>query len=799
MQGNTSLRGLDAVRGLVLIVSLLGIALTGIPCSAANLDDGVRMRVSETYGNLPLQFEANRGQTDDQVKFLWRGPARSLFLTASEAVLVSTNRAPHTPRATSGIRRTAAADGPAIPDVPAQSVLRIAYVGANPAPRIVGSQELPGKANYFLGNDPAKWRTNVPTYARVHYQDLYPGIDLVYYGTQRQVEYDFVVRPGADPNRIVLGFQGADRLEVDAEGDLVLQTRGGVVRQRRPRIYQEVDGVRTEIRGDYVKVPGTHWVSFRVATYDASRPLVIDPVLVYSTFLGGSLDDVGQGIAVDAAGNAYVTGVTRSADFPTTPGAFDTSFNNVPPSGNLNDVTRDAFVTKLNATGTALVYSTFLGGSRDFGGGGSGQAGSGEDEGLGIAVDAAGNAYVTGLTESRDFPTTPGAFDTTDNGFRDAFVTKLNATGTALVYSTFLGGSDGEEGRGIAVDTAGSAYVTGVTASADFPTTPGAFATTLNGGSDAFVTKLNAAGTALVYSTFLGGSGSEGVIGFIAQSGGIAVDAAGNAYVTGTTPSADFPTTPGAFDTTFNGLLDAFVTKLNAAGSALVYSTFLGGSSQEDGVGIAVDAAGNAYVTGNTASVDFPTTPGAFDTTFNGGSDAFVTKLNAAGTALVYSTFLGGSGAEGVLGGSIAVDSAGNAYVTGFTSSADFPTTPGAFGTTLNGAGDAFVTKLDATGTALVYSIFLGGSGLEEGGAIALDPAGNAYVTGLTSSADFPTTPGAFDTTYNGAVDAFVTKLAENPTTEAQCKNGGFQQFGFKNQGQCIRFIETGKDSRIGQ
>ena len=790
--GSTSvLRRLDGGRWLILIFSLLTVATTRIPGSVANVEgvtspaqenraavaasarnDSVRMQVSKIYGDLPLQFEANRGQMDQRVKFLWRGHARSLFLTAGEAVLVSTSRAPHTARAPGLMKRTMPAGDTAINNKHAQFALRMVYVGANSAPHIVGAQELPGKANYFIGRDPAKWRTNVATYARVQYQDLYPGIDLVYYGTQRQIEYDFVVRPGADPNRIVLDFEGADRLDVDAHGDLVLHTAGGVVRQRRPLIYQEVDGVRRAILGGYVKLDGTQ-VSFRVAAYDTRRPLVIDPALVYSTFLGGSAPDFGLGIAVDAAGNAYVTGETTSADFPTTPGAFDTTLN-----GGFGG---DAFVTKLSGSGTALVYSTFLGGS-------------GTDFGTGIAVDAAGNAYVTGRSGSPDFPTTPGAFDTTFNGIEDAFVTKLDAAGSALVYSTFLGGSLVDQGLGIAIDAAGNAYVTGATLSADFPTTPGAFSTTFTGASygvgDAFVTKLNAAGSALVYSTFLGGSGSD-------YGQGIAVDDSGNAYVTGATLSADFPTTPGAFDTTYHGTGDAFVTKLNAAGTALVYSTFLGGSGADGGSGIAVDAAGNAYVAGATFSADFPTTPAAFDTTYNGGvGDAFVTKLNVAGTALVYSTFLGGSGEDDARG--IALDAGGNAYVTGPTLSADFPTTPSAFDSTFNGATDVFVTKLNVAGSGLVYSTFLGGSGIDGGQAIAVDGSGDAYVTGFTTSADFPTTPGAFDTIFTGAADAFVTKLTNNPTDEEQCRQGRFQRFGFKNQGQCIRFIRTGKDSRIG-
>jgi hypothetical protein len=640
------------------------------------------------------------------------------------------------------------------------TAIRMIFAGANTTPRVTGLQELPGKANYFIGNDPTTWRTNVPTYAKVRYDDIYPGIDLIYYGNQRQLEYDFVVRPGADPTRIVLGFQGAARLEVDAQGDLVLHTAAGPIRQRKPVIYQEVDGVRTEIQGGYV-LTDRHQVSFRVAAYVASQPLIIDPVLFYSTYLGSGGLDGGSGIAVDTAGNAYVTGETFSMNFltpfPTTPGSFQTT----------SGVGSDAFVTKLNPTGSALVYSTYL-------------AGSGFDTGSGIAVDALGNAYVTGATRSGDFPTTLGAFQPTfGGGFNEAFVTKLNPTGSALVYSTYLGGRGGflgDGGSGIAVDGAGNAYVTGATDSPDFPTTVGAVQPTIRGGFDAFVTKLNPTGSALVYSTYLGGTSASD------EGSGIAVDTAGNAYVTGSTFSRDFPTTVGAFQTTRGGGFDAFVTKLNPTGSALVYSTYLGGSDFDFGNGIAVDTAGNVYVTGRTDSSDFPTTLGAFQTTFGGGfNDAFVTKLNPTGSALVYSTYLGGS-RSGDVGLGIALDTAGHAYVTGETNSSDFPTTVGALQPTFGGGfSDAFVTTLDPTGSALVYSTYLGGSGTpikqDTGFGIAVDTAGNAYVTGETSSSDFPTTAGAFQPTFGGTSDAFVAKITgivpPPPPTAGKVTGGG--------------------------
>jgi hypothetical protein len=707
--------------------------LVGFACPATAAPEA---RVSGTYGKLPLHFEANRGQTHEDVRFLARGPGYSLFLTATEAALTLTRQEPPA--------RGPAAHGKSEPRGPATgTVLRMTFAGANPDARLTGLEERPGKANYFIGNDPAKWRTNVPTYAKVRYTDLYPRIDLLYYGNQRQLEFDLVVRPGADPTHIVLDFQGADRVQVDPQGDLVLQTILGPIRQRKPVIYQEVDGIRKDIPGSYV-LKGEHQVGFKVAAYDASQPLVIDPVLSYSTYLGGGGDDTGYGIAVDAAGNVYVTGESRSIDFPTMAGVFQTTLGSGPLGGG------DAFVTKLDPTGSALLYSTYLGGSS-------------QDQGQGIAVDADGNAYVTGLTSSSDFPTTAGAFQATSRG-RDAFVTKLNPSGSALVYSTFLGGAASDSGQGIAVDANGNAYVAGVTTSSDFPTTVGAFqffrVRVLDiRRIDGFVTKLNPTGSALVYSSYLGGSDDD-------HAQAIAVDAAGNAYVTGGTYSFDFPRTIGAFQTTYRsaaGTADPFVTKIDPSGSSLVYSTYLGGTHHDYGVGIAVDANGNAYVTGWTNSIDFPTTAGAFQTSKGSagfGSDAFVTKLDPAGSALVYSSFLGGSGDDSAW--AIAVDAAGNACVTGLTSSSDFPTTPGAFQTRYGGgSSDAFVTQLNPTGSALLYSTYLGGSGSDYGQGLAVDASGNAYVTGATGSIDFPTTIGAFQTMHAAGsnLDAFVAKI----------------------------------------
>ncbi len=683
-------------------------------------------RLAEATGKIPLHFEANTGQTDDRVKFVTRGRGYTMFLTSNEAVLALRRPEAREDKARSARRRAE------LPGTVSQSVLRMTYAGANPAPRIVGQEELPGKANYFKGNDPAKWRANVPTFARVRYENLYPGIDLVYYGNQRALEYDFMVQPGADPGRIALSFAGQEALEIDAEGDLLVHTAHGAIRQPKPFVYQTVDGARRQIAGRYVLADGDS-VRFDVGAYDTAQTLVIDPELFYSTFLGGSADEESVAIAVDSSGSAYVTGSVTSVDFPTV-GAADPTFNGI----------GDVFVTRLDPTGSGLVYSTYFGG-------GSGEVGTA------IALDATGGAFVTGNTTSTDLPVTLLASDSTFNGGNDAFVFRLDASGSMLVYATYLGGSDLDLASGIAVDAGGNAYVSGLTVSADFPTTPLAFDQTLSGDNDAFVTKLNATGTALVYSTYLGGSVAGPVTEF---ASGIALDAAGNAYVAGSTSSSDFPTTPGAFQT-ISVSRDGFVTKLDATGMTLLYSTYLGGTDADEARGLSVDAAGSAYVIGTAVSADFPLM-NPFQNQLGGGADAFITKLNAAGSALAYSTYLGGSDVEEGYG--IAVDANGNAHVIGRTLSIDFPITAGAFQPTFGGGEDAFVTKLNPAGSALVYSSYLGGNDTDTNtGAIALDDLAepNAYVTGTAQSPDFPTTPGAFDTTLDGVRDGYIAQIVD--------------------------------------
>jgi hypothetical protein len=807
-------------------------AATVNPAATPAAIAGQKMRLAENYGKLPLSFEANQGQTDSRVRFLSRGRGYSLFLTGDAAVLTLERASQNAKRksqnakveasvaprfigaalpvgaSSAGTRPNAVRPynlptlfslagpmsgsdnelekprdrraGPALQSSrmadggESSAVLRMRLVGANAKAAVTGADELPGKSNYFIGNDPKKWRTNVPNYAKVKYQNVYPGVDLVYYGNRSgQLEYDFVVAPGADPGVIAMdvaaglsrhadvaaglsrhsdvgaglvpaheGHPQGVPLRIAADGDLLVKTDGGEVRFHRPVVYQPAinkaqrttdKGQRASVDGEYV-LQANSQVGFRVASYDHSKPLFIDPALSYSTYLGGSNWDQAYAIAVDSSGNAYVTGYTVSSDFPTE-NPIQATCDGCNPSTNNSD----AFVAKLDATGSSLVYSTYLGGN-------------GQDFGDGIAVDSSGNAYVTGYTSSTDFPTAnPLQASLGGSAAQNAFVSKLNAAGSALVYSTYLGGSHHDTGTGIAVDSSGDAYLTGTTSSTDFPTTPGAFQT-IPQGAGSFVAKLNAAGSALDYSTFLGPS----------SPAGIAVDSSGNAYVTGGTDSGDFPTVNPLQATNHGGLSDAFVSELNAAGSALVYSTYLGGSGFDFGYGIAVDSSGNAYITGATISTDFPTVSpyqGICGGCYKGDGDAFVAKLNAGGSALVYSTYLGGSNNDG--GSGIAVDPSGNAYLTGFTTSYDFPTinpiqaTCGSCG----GYSTAFVARLNSAGSGLTYSTYLGGSSNDFGQGIALDSYGSAYVTGATFSSDFPTV-NALQPTNHGGYDAFVAKIS---------------------------------------
>lgn len=659
----------------------------------------------EAYGNIPLHFEPNQGQvTASEVSFISRGRGYIMFAT-SDGLTLSLHSAE---------------------EDPAQA-LQVSLEGANPEPLITGFDELPGVSNYLIGNDPAQWQTGVPNYAKVKYEEVYPGIDLVLYGNQQQLEYDFVLAPGADPGQIELRFAGAESLEVDQNGDLMIGLAGGEVRQKAPLIYQEVEGEQREIQGGFV-LSGQQ-VSFKVGEYNRAFPLVIDPVLMYSTFLGGSNEDYPRHIAVDSAGNAYIAGYTYSSDFPTTPGAYQTS-------SSFTD-----FITKLNPSGSALVYSTYINAGDIYG----------------LAVDGSGNVLIAGATTA-GLPTTVGAYDTVMSGPEDGYVLKLNATGSALVYGTYLGGSNWDSVRALALDSTGAAYVTGFTNS-DFPVTAGAYDTTYNGGlEDIFVAKLSPTGSTLVYSTYVGGS-------LVESASAIAVDGSNNVYISGLVQYTGFPTTAGAYDTTFNGATDLIAFKLNATGSALLYSTYLGGSGDDTVSDMKVDGSGSVYLFGNTPSSNFPTTSGAYDRALDSSYATFLTKLNASGSALGYSTYLEAANAT-TIATALAINGSGNAYLAGsvYGSGANpsFPTTPGAYDTSfgLTDDQDLFITKFNASGNALLYSTLFGSdNGSEETVDMAVDGSGDVLVVGHAYETGVPTTAGAYDRSYNGYTDGFVLKL----------------------------------------
>jgi hypothetical protein len=640
-------------------------------------------------------------------------------------------------------------------------LLKLQNHNANPLPQ--GKIKQQGYYNYLIGNDPSKHASYVGLYKEAVVKNVYNGIDLRYYFENGYLRYDFIVQPGADPAQIRFSLEGEDK-EYMKNNTLCYTTRFGEVQMQDLFVYQQND--KKQVQSKFAQ-ENSVW-QFQLSNYDKTQPLIIDP-LIYSTYIGGSNEDGVYAIAIDGSGNAYITGYTFSSDYDTTGGAFQTS----------NGGSYDVFVTKLNSTGTVLIYSTYIGGSSN-------------DYGYAIAIDGSGNAYITGSTSSTDYDTTAGAFQTTNAGLYDVFVTKLNSTGTALIYSTYIGGSNWDVGMGIAIDGSGNAYITGFTRSTDYDTTSGAFQTSYAGGADVFVTKLNSTGTSLIYSTYIGGSNVD-------EGYGIAIDGSGNAYITGYTKSTDYDTTLGAFQTTYaGGNSDAFVTKLNSTGSALMYSTYIGGSDNDEGYAIAIDGLGNAYITGYTKSTDYDTTLGAFQTTYGGGTyDVFVSKLNSMGTALLYSTFIGGVGHD--YGYSIAIDGSGNAYITGETSSTDFDITVGAYQTTTGGGGyfDAFVTKLNSSGTGLIYSTYIGGSNDDGGNSIAIDGSGNAYITGFTNSSDYDTTAGAFQTTFEGgSYDVFVTKINLGGTSSVETlvnKETLFSIFPNPNQGNfTIQSIKGG-------
>ena len=704
-----------------------GGAARNVPGRGAIIDRAAQARALARYRSLPLFFEKNRGQTAASVKFFARARGYSLYLTATEAVIVM-------PPAEAAKTKAAV-------------VVRMKMKGANAEPSVRGRAILPGHTSYLLGNNAAKWRTGAEHFAEVEISQVYSGIDMVYYAKHGQVEHDFIVAPGADPGRILIGFEGSKSLRLDRSGNLIIGVEGGELTYNAPELYQMAGAKRVAVKGRFVLAGGKS-VRIAVGDYIKSKELVIDPALAYSSFLGGTTIDEAFAIAVDAAGNAYVTGQTNSNPFPGVAGEFQSAFG--------VGATNNVFVSKINAAGTALLWSTYIGGT-------------GADVGNAIAVDGANRVYVTGSTT---------------NSGTDAFVAALNADGKTAVYVDVFGGPGTDVGNGIAVTPAGVAYVTGATNSSainTFPVTAGAAQTTAGGASDAFVAEFTAAG-AQVYATYLGGVNAD-------SGNAIAIDGLGNAYVTGQCGDtfvavAAFPT---VFKNTITGATDAFIAVLNAAGSAFTYKTYVGGSGIDSGSGIAVDGSGNIYITGFTFSADFPgagfVTVG--QTTISTAPDAFVFKLHpgnpGGGTNDgVYATFLGGSGDDRAT--AIALDAGGDVYLTGTTTSGDFPSVgPIAGGGALVGSPEAFVAEIGPTGGTVGFSTYLGGTGPTNGQGIALDSANNIYVTGFTNSnaATFPLqTP--FQAANAGVPDAFVTKFGPVGAPGAACSifndnpNSGF-------------------------
>jgi hypothetical protein len=682
---------------------------------------------ADAFGRLPLHFEPARSPVGATNAFVAVAAGHALRIEAD------------------AIRSTDTVTGDSDSLAASARGLALRFEGANAGAPIFGEQALEGRSHYFNGFDPAQVRLDVPHFARVRVARLYRGIDLVYHAHGRDLEYDLVLAPGADPGRIRIRFEGAERVVLDRAGDLIASAGGRSITQHRPVVYQELDGRRVAVEASYVAL-GKARFGVRLARFDRTRPLVIDPVLVYSTALAGRATEAAAAIAVDAAGNAYVAGWTSSSNFPTV-NAYDSRLAN-------GD--RDVYVAKLNASGTALIYSTFLGGSRA------------EDFATGLAIDAQGNAYVTGTTAGNDFPVTAGAYRPAPATGGGAFVSKLGPLGNTLVYSTYVPFASNTR---IAVDGAGRAIVCGQAADG-FATTPGAFQTAIRtqSGGAPFALKLDTAGSAALFATILGGSGIDT---FKAME----LDGSGNIYLAGTTTSPDFPLmTP--LQSSLQGGTDGFVAKLDATGTALVYSTYLGGTLDDSVNAIAVDQSGNAYLAGVTYSPNFPTRnpfqlfKAGFHLVNSSLGNAFVAKLSDTGNALVYASYLGGEicypgfcqssfGAPQIPGDAaygIAVDNRGHALVTGVAKTYTFPLIDSRLGQKQQDSEwSVFVIKVSMSGSALVYSslIHRGYDTYDAriadvppgaGHAIALDAAGNAYLA-LQGLGDFPTTPGAFQST----------------------------------------------------
>jgi photosystem II stability/assembly factor-like uncharacterized protein len=726
---------------LKLAAAIVVLLVPDIANAGTTSESAVHARMVEAYGKLPLSFEPNHDASNPEIRFLSRGSGYNLALTPTEAILKMRRNSP------------AAKSQGAVPE----AMLRMKLVGAKSNARINGIEPLAGKSNYMVGKDKSKWRTNVPQFAGVRYSKIYDGIDLVYYGNQRQLEFDFEVAPGADPSKIQLGFEGIISLRIDPRGELALSIPGGELRQHKPCVYQIIAGVRKEISGSY-SIQGQNRVAFNLGSYDKTAPLIIDPVMSYATYLGGPGADYGLAIAVDASGNAYVTGKTSPGGFPTTPGAYQPDYPGYD----------QIFMAKLNATGSALIYATYVGGA------------SSASYVTGIDIDAAGNAYITGDTYASDFPTTDGAIQTSLKGTHDAFILKMNSNGSDLAYSTYIGGSsDYDYARGIAVDSDGNAAIIGYTSSTDFPVV-NAYQAINYGSVDIFVSKLNSAGTGLIFSTFLGRSSSD-------YGYSIATDSSDNFYITGHAGSG-FPKTPGGISTTITD--GAFVTKLDPAGM-VVFSTLLG--AQGYGMAIAIDPAGSSYVTGYTFGSD-SATGNAYQKTLSGFQDAFVAKLNPQGNSLIYFTFLGGSKSE--TGQSIAIDKFGAVSVTGSTYSPDFPTA-NAIQPSFGSISGVYRSTDDGSNWILANS----GLPSEDARILIVDPENSSVLYASVDTGIYKSSNGGTSWTPTATGPANVTALAINPNNTAMiyagCRSGIYlstdsgTSWALRNNGLSDHYVES--------
>lgn len=710
------------------------IPLTAMPLFAGqdNTGKNLKEKVTREVQKVQVPFIANNGQADERVLFYAPTFGGTVFVKKNGDIFYSL---PEGRQSSKGTKEREKMQTHNHPMQEARGIALKEQLVGGKINKIKGVSKSIATVNFFTGNDSSHWQSNVPTYEIVEMGEVYEGIELRLKAYGNNVEKIFTVKPDANHETIRIKMKGTQGLTINTAGELVAETELGVVKFTKPVAYQEIKGKRVDVMAEYHLLHPKSKIQnlkseygFKVAGYDKTKDLIIDPLLA-STYLGGPYEDRGKSIAVDAEGNVFVAGETLSSEFPTTPGVYRTSRN-----GNT-----DVFVSKFNSGLTHLLASTFLGGALN------------HERTSSIAIDAGGNVYVAGATYSTDFPTTRGIYDAAGNGRWDVFVSKFDNGLAHLLASTFLGGKDDDYGCSMAIDVKGNVYVAGETLSSGFPAIPGAYDTSYNGGYyDAFVAKFNSGLTSLLASTFLGGSSGD-------YGRAIAIDGAGNVFVAGNTCLKDFPATPDAYDTSYNGGNDdVFVLKLSNGLTNLLASTFLGGYSNDHATAIAIDTGGNVYVTGQTVSPNFPTTDGAYATTYKRGTkDVFVSKFNNQLTSLSASTLLGGDAHD--YGKGIAVDTGGNVYVAGNTSSTDFPATPGAYDTTPNGSSDVFVSKFNSELTNLLMSTFLGGSRPDFGNSIAVTVAGYVYVTGETLSPNFPVTPGAYDTSYQRCEDVFVS------------------------------------------